>query len=77
MRPLTMGGGGRCLSEGGDMEYRGVRYLILTRIERGQWSVKIYPGTGQPLERIITGTRNASKMAELMIDQWLEKHGQC
>jgi hypothetical protein len=59
------------------MEYRGVRYLILARIERGQWSVKIYLRTAEPLERIIKGTRkDAMKIAELTIDQWHQKHSQ-
>jgi hypothetical protein len=52
------------------MEHRGVRYLILVRIERDQGSVKIYPGTADPLERLIKGTRkDAVKQAEFMIDQ--------
>ena len=59
------------------MEHRGIRYLILARIERGEWLVKIYPGTARPLEKPVKGTRKeATKHAQLMIDQWLQKHSQ-
>ena len=59
------------------MEHRGIRYLILARIKRGEWMVRIYPGTARPLEKLVQGTRNeATKRAQLMIDQWLQKHSQ-
>jgi hypothetical protein len=59
------------------MEHRGIRYLILARIERGEWSVRIYLGTATPLEKRIKGTREeATKHAQLMIDQWLQRHSQ-
>lgn len=59
------------------MEHRGIRYLILARIKRGEWMIRIYPGTATPLEKLVQGTRNeATKRAQLMIDQWLQKHSQ-
>jgi hypothetical protein len=59
------------------MEHRGIRYHILARIERGQWLVRTYPGTARPLEKLVKGTReDATKHAQLMIDQWLQKHSQ-
>jgi hypothetical protein len=39
--------------------------------------IRIYPGTATPLEKLVQGTRNeATKRAQLMIDQWLQKHSQ-
>jgi hypothetical protein len=39
--------------------------------------VRIHPGTARPLEKLVQGTRNeATKRAQLMIDQWLQKHSQ-
>jgi hypothetical protein len=57
------------------MEYRGVRYTIRARIERGEWSVTIYPGDVEGPEKVITGDRGEAELLALsMIDKWLAKH---
>jgi hypothetical protein len=55
------------------MEYKGIRYLLRSRIERRKWSVAIYPGTDSR-EKIVTGTREEAEVqAWSMIDAWLKE----
>jgi hypothetical protein len=55
--------------------YRGIRYTIRARIERGQWSVAIYPSGVEVAAKFITGTREyATLKARSMIDEWIKMH---
>ena len=57
------------------VEYRGIRYTIRARIERGQWSVAIYPAGVEMKERVVFGSREGAELRALkMIDSWLSKH---
>jgi hypothetical protein len=50
------------------MEYRGIRYTIHAGIERGQWSVVIYPQGTETTEKKVFGTReDADRYARRMI----------
>jgi hypothetical protein len=50
------------------MEYRGIRYTIHAGIERGQWSVVIYPEGTETTENKVFGTReDAERRARRMI----------
>lgn len=56
------------------MEHRGVRYTIRAGIERGLWSVAIYPDGVETSARPTYGTRqNAEFRARSMIDRWLQE----
>jgi hypothetical protein len=53
------------------VEYRGIRYTVRTRIERGEWTVSIYPADVESPRRVITGRReDAEMLARSMIDRW-------
>jgi hypothetical protein len=55
------------------MEYRGIRYTLRAGIERGQWSVVIYPQGVETTGVKVFGTRNyAEDHARRMISRWLE-----
>jgi hypothetical protein len=55
------------------MEYRGIRYTLRAGIERGQWSVVIYPQGVETKANRVFGTReDADRHARRMIDRWLE-----
>jgi hypothetical protein len=57
------------------MDYRGVRHSIRARIERGQWSVVIYPGGAESAAKVVTGEREkAEAIARSMIKNWLDRH---
>jgi hypothetical protein len=57
------------------MEYKGIRYTIRARVERGQWSVVIYPGGAESAAKVITGDREgAEALARSMISNWLNRH---
>jgi hypothetical protein len=50
------------------MEYRGIRYTIHAGIERGQWSIVIYPQVAETTEKKVFGTReDAERRARHMI----------
>jgi hypothetical protein len=54
------------------MEHRGVRYTIRAGIERGLWSVAIYPGGVESTGTLTYGTRKyAEGRARSMINSWL------
>jgi hypothetical protein len=56
------------------MEHRGVRDTIRTGIERGLWSVAIYPGGVESRGNLTYGTRKyAERRARFMIDRWLQE----
>jgi hypothetical protein len=56
------------------MEHRGVRYTIRTGIERGLWSVAIYPGGVESSPKLTYGTRKyAESRARSMIDRCLQE----
>jgi hypothetical protein len=44
------------------VEYRGIRYTVRTRIERGEWTVSIYPADVESPRRVITGRREDAEM---------------
>jgi hypothetical protein len=53
------------------MEYRQVRYTLRAGIERGQWSVAIYPQGIEMAEKKVFGTHEDAEFeAHLMIDRW-------
>ena len=55
------------------MEYRGIRYTLRAGIERGQWSVVIYPQGVETKAKKVFGTREEAKIqANYMINRWLE-----
>jgi hypothetical protein len=55
------------------MEYRGIRYTLRAGIERGQWSVVIYPQGAETTGVKVFGTRNdAEDRARRMITRWLQ-----
>ena len=57
------------------MEYRGIRYTIRARIERGQWSVAIYPTGIEMKGLVVFGSREEAELrARAMINDWLKKH---
>jgi hypothetical protein len=57
------------------MEYRGIRYTIRARVERGEWTVAIYPGDVESTGKVITGDREkAESLAQSMINNWLNRH---
>ena len=57
------------------VEYRGIRYTIRARIERGQWSVAIYPAGDEMKGRVVTGSREEAELqAHALIDSWLKRH---
>jgi len=52
-----------------------VRYTILVRIEREQWSVAIHPSGVEIPVKVVTGTReDATVWACSMIDRWIKMH---
>jgi hypothetical protein len=56
------------------MEYRGVRYTIRARIERGEWFVAIHPdGVEMPGKIVSAGREQAGTLAHFMINIWLDK----
>jgi hypothetical protein len=53
------------------VEYRGIRYTVRAGIERGEWTVSIYPADIESPRRAITGRReDAEMLARSMIDRW-------
>ena len=61
-------------SDGYLMEYRGIRYTLRAGIERGQWSVVIYPQGVETTGHKVFGTReDAERQAHNMINRWTEK----
>jgi hypothetical protein len=53
------------------MEYRGIRYTLRAGVERGQWSVVIYPQGVETTGVKVFGTRNdAEDHARRMINRW-------
>lgn len=55
------------------MDYRGIRYTIRAGIERGQWSVVIYPqGVETTGIKVLGGREYAEFHARRMITRWLE-----
>jgi hypothetical protein len=55
------------------MEYRGIRYTLRAGIERGQWSVVIYPQGVETTGVKIFGARNdAEDHARRMISRLLD-----
>ncbi len=55
------------------MEYKGIRYVLRSRINRRQWSIAIYPGT-EIKEKNVTGTKEEAEVqAWSMIDAWLKE----
>ena len=55
------------------MEYRGIRYTLRAGIERGQWSVVIYPQGVETTGVKVFGTRNdAEDHARRMIMRYLQ-----
>ena len=56
------------------MEYRGIRYILRARIERGQWSVAIYPPGDEMRGRVVFGSREEAEFqAREMINDWLKR----
>jgi hypothetical protein len=56
------------------MEYRGIRYTIRARIERGEWFVAIHPDDVEMPGKIVSGGRErAETLAHFMIKRWLDK----
>jgi hypothetical protein len=59
------------------MEYQGIRYTIRAGIERGQWSVVIYPQGVETTGVKIFGTRDyAERHARRLIRRWLQPKSQ-
>jgi hypothetical protein len=57
------------------MQYRGVRYTIRARIERGEWYVAIYPDGVELPGKLVFGSRDEAQLrAHLMIGDWLYRH---
>jgi hypothetical protein len=57
------------------VEYRGIRYTLRAGIERGQWSVAIYPAGVEMKGMVIIGSRkHAELQARAMIRNWLKRH---
>jgi hypothetical protein len=57
------------------MEYRGIRYTIRSRIERGEWYVAIHPDGIEGPGKVVAGSRDdAESAAQAMIDTWLRRH---
>jgi hypothetical protein len=55
------------------MEYRGIRYTIRARIERGEWFVTIHPDDVEMPGKIVSGGRErAETLAHFMINKWLD-----
>jgi len=55
------------------MEYRGIRYTLRAGIERGQWSVVIYPQGVETSGVKVLGTRDDAELhARRMIKRWLQ-----
>jgi hypothetical protein len=64
---------GRITREAYLMEYRGIRYTLRAGIERGQWSVVIYPQGVETTGVKIFGARNdAEDHARRMISKLLD-----
>ena len=56
------------------MEYRGIRYTIRARIERGQYRVVIHPDEVEvPANKIFVSRKEAETYARLMIKRWLAR----
>lgn len=56
------------------MEYKGIRYTIRARIERGEWFVAIHPSDVEMPGKIVSGDRErAETLAHLMINKWLDR----
>lgn len=56
------------------MQYNGMRYTIRAGIERGVWSVAIYPGGVESAAKLVYGTREYAEFeAHSMIDRWPQK----
>ena len=61
----------------GAMDYRGIRYTLRAGIERGQWSVVIYPEGVETSGVRVLGTRNDAELqARRMIKSWLQSKSQ-
>ena len=59
------------------MEYRGMRYTLRAGIERGQWSVVIYPQGVETRGIKVFGTReDAERHARNMINRWVQPKSQ-
>jgi len=57
------------------MDYRGIRYTIRARMERGRWAVAIHPEGIEGTEKVSEGSRiRAEFTARSMIDKWLKAH---
>jgi hypothetical protein len=55
------------------MEYRGIRYTLRAGIQRGQWSVVIYPQGVETKANRVFGTREEAELkAHYMINRWLD-----
>ena len=55
------------------MDYRGIRYTLRAGIERGQWSVVIYPQGVETSGVKVLGTREHAELhARRMIKRWLQ-----
>jgi len=55
------------------MDYRGIRYTLRAGIERGQWSVVIYPQGVETTGIKVFGDREyAESFARRMITRWLQ-----
>lgn len=53
---------------------RGVRYAIRAGVERGLWSVAIYPDGVESPAKLSYGTRPyAERYARYMVDRWLQE----
>jgi hypothetical protein len=59
------------------MEYRGIRYAIRAGIERGHWSVVIYPQGVETTGVKASGTRDHAELqARRLIKRWLQPKSQ-
>jgi len=59
------------------MDYRGIRYTLRAGIERGQWSVVIYPQGVETSGVKVLGTRDHAELhARRMIKRWLKSKSQ-
>ena len=57
------------------MQYRGIRYTVRARIERGEWYVAIYPDGAELRGKAVVGSReDAEFRAHSMISDWLRRH---
>lgn len=58
------------------MQYLGVRYSLRQGITRAQWRVAVHLPNAHPIEKPVTGRRDAAEqVARHMIEDWLESNG--